>query len=257
MHWNLQTGGHHQDLWRPPASHEPSSSIDREVVFYQPRRGRGEACEPQVIQQAQCLLNRGSPRRTAQELKIKLDTFAKPSSRKTHHLPVRRTEQRARHPARKPATNPSESGRRCCRWSPACTRVVERVSAAIGLLPGGARTRYETGRDVTFGGVLCAPPARTKRSLPASRSLFRRWAVTTPRCSFSLLGFMCAESRRSSNCSIIRRELESLGLTACPRLMPGTNLHADCRRRLESGRTTLARLISRSDLAGALYVTVT
>src|SRR4029077_17542649 len=40
----------------------------------------------------------------------------------------------------------------------ACTRPDQRVLAAFGLLDG-ATTRFETCRDVSFGGVLCALPA--------------------------------------------------------------------------------------------------
>ena len=47
----------------------------------------------------------------------------------------------------------------------ACTRVLDRVSAALGLLPGGAATQFEPCRDVTFGGVLCALPALTENGL--------------------------------------------------------------------------------------------
>ena len=41
----------------------------------------------------------------------------------------------------------------------ACTRLFERVMASIGLLPGGATTKFEPNRDVSYGGVLCALPA--------------------------------------------------------------------------------------------------
>jgi hypothetical protein len=50
----------------------------------------------------------------------------------------------------------------------ACTRPDERVLAAFGLLDGAA-TRFETCRDVSFGGVLCALPAL------AENGLFRHW----------------------------------------------------------------------------------
>ena len=46
----------------------------------------------------------------------------------------------------------------------ACTRVDERVFAALGLL-NGASTRFETCRDVSFGGVLCALPALAENGL--------------------------------------------------------------------------------------------
>ena len=46
----------------------------------------------------------------------------------------------------------------------ACTRPDERVLAAFGLLDG-ASTRFETCRDVAFGGVLCALPALAENGL--------------------------------------------------------------------------------------------
>ena len=46
----------------------------------------------------------------------------------------------------------------------ACTRPDERVLAAFGLLDG-ASTRFETCRDVSFGGVLCALPALAENGL--------------------------------------------------------------------------------------------
>jgi hypothetical protein len=42
---------------------------------------------------------------------------------------------------------------------------MERVCAALGMLPGGAPTRFEPCRDVSFGGVLCALPALIQNGL--------------------------------------------------------------------------------------------
>ena len=47
----------------------------------------------------------------------------------------------------------------------ACTRPCERVMAAIGLLPGGASTEFQSCRDVSYGGVLCALPALAENGL--------------------------------------------------------------------------------------------
>jgi hypothetical protein len=46
----------------------------------------------------------------------------------------------------------------------ACTRPNERILAAFGLLDS-APTRFESCRDVPFGGVLCALPALTENGL--------------------------------------------------------------------------------------------
>ena len=47
----------------------------------------------------------------------------------------------------------------------ACTRPCERVMAALGQLPGGAPTKFQPCRDVSYGGVLCALPALAANGL--------------------------------------------------------------------------------------------
>jgi len=47
----------------------------------------------------------------------------------------------------------------------ACTRPVERVLAALGKLPGGAPMQFESCRDVSYGGALCALPALIENGL--------------------------------------------------------------------------------------------
>jgi len=47
----------------------------------------------------------------------------------------------------------------------ACTRPIERVLASLGKLPGGATTQFESCRDVSCGGVLCALPALTANGM--------------------------------------------------------------------------------------------
>ena len=59
----------------------------------------------------------------------------------------------------------------------ACTRPIERVLAALGKLPGGASTQFESCRDVSYGGVLCALPAL------AANGLFRHLQTTFPTLS--------------------------------------------------------------------------
>ena len=54
----------------------------------------------------------------------------------------------------------------------ACTRPLERVAAALGLLDG-APTEFQVCRDVSFGGVLCALPALTQKTIWTS--VFPRW----------------------------------------------------------------------------------
>ena len=56
----------------------------------------------------------------------------------------------------------------------ACTRPIERVFASLGKLPGGAPTQFESCRDVSYGGVLCALPALIENGL------FRHLQATFP-----------------------------------------------------------------------------
>lgn len=174
--------------------------------FYQPRRGRGPTVMTgTVIGQAQELLNQGCSRKeTAQKLKIKPDTLRKAigqgklteraDAQTDDALATRAPDQAAVSGAE--ATDKSQRGLQDAAAAEgqgmACTRLVERVSAAIGLLPGGAPTQYENCRDVTFGGVLCALPAL------AQNGLFRHLdhcfgplsGYYTTLQIFSLLGFM-------------------------------------------------------------------
>jgi hypothetical protein len=74
----------------------------------------------------------------------------------------------------------------------ACTRVLDRVAASLGLLPGGAPTKFEPCRDVPLGGVMCALPAL------AQNGLFRHLSTCFPSLGgyyttvqvMTLLGYM-------------------------------------------------------------------
>jgi hypothetical protein len=171
--------------------------------FYQPRRGRGATVmTDQVIQRAQDLLNQGYSRKeTAQELQIKLDTLRKAINkgklaerpRSLEQSNNASTPQEANHSR---ASDKSQRGLQDVATADglgiACTRLLERVSAAIGLLPGGAPTRYEACRDVTFGGVLCALPALEQNGLfrHLDRCFVSLRGYYTTLQIFSLLGFM-------------------------------------------------------------------
>jgi transposase len=176
--------------------------------FYQPRRGRGASVmtEP-VIQRAQELLNQGCSRKeVAQQLKIKRDTLRKAinqgklterprSDRPTNDAPPPRHPHHAEASCNE-ASDKSQRGFQDAAAADglgmACTRVLERVWAAIGLLPGGAPTRYEACRDVTFGGVLCALPALEQNGLfrHLDRCFLPLGGYYTTLQMFSLLGFM-------------------------------------------------------------------
>ena len=47
----------------------------------------------------------------------------------------------------------------------ACTRVLDRVAASLGLLPGGAATQFQPCLDSPLGGVMCALPALAQNGL--------------------------------------------------------------------------------------------
>lgn len=136
-------------------------------AFFAPRRGRGPTVmTDEVTAQAQELLQRGVSRsEVAKELGIPYDTLRKAINLGRLHEPPR-AENAA------PVGVVSDGGENAVSdksergvedavaanlLGTACTRPIERVAASLGLL-GGAPTRFEACRDVTFGGVLCASP---------------------------------------------------------------------------------------------------
>ena len=136
-------------------------------AFYTPRATRrASVLTPEVSAQAQQLLGVGwSRREVAEHLNLKLDTLRKAIQQE------RLTEPGPRGPAepaseKAPAPQPPSATDKSTRavldaaaeMGTACTRPDERVLAAFGLLDG-APIRFETCRDVPFGGVLCALPA--------------------------------------------------------------------------------------------------
>jgi hypothetical protein len=136
-------------------------------AFFAPRATRGASVmTPEVTAEAQELLGAGESRtEVAERLGIKLDTLRKAiqQGRLTVPCPVKPGE-----PAREKAPVPqapaaSDKSTRAvedatAEMGTACTRPDERALAAFGLLDG-APTRFETCRDVSCGGVLCALPA--------------------------------------------------------------------------------------------------
>jgi DNA-binding CsgD family transcriptional regulator len=124
-------------------------------AFFAARKGRGGSVFTEEVKaRAQDLLNLGkSKKEVAQELDIKYDTFRKAVSQDRLSEPSKSKDIVASDKSTRSFEDASaEIGN-------ACTRPIERISAAFGLLPGGAPTRFESCRDVTLGGVLCALPA--------------------------------------------------------------------------------------------------
>jgi hypothetical protein len=142
------------------------------AAFYAPHASRGASVlTPEVLARAQQLLEADwSPRDVAKELGIKLDTLRKAIQQ------GRLTRPRSPQPAepapeknagpQPPVTDKSTRSIEdaAAEMGTACTRPVERVLAAFGLLDG-ASTRFETCRDVSFGGALCALPALAENGL--------------------------------------------------------------------------------------------
>jgi hypothetical protein len=169
--------------------------------FYQARRGRGATVlTPEVARQAQERLYRGESRRqVAEQLGIKPDTLRKaivqgrlsepqgdpPAALSAGESAVPSDNDQAAAAVAPPVATPrDDQALRPC--SPtatdksqrtvqdlaaadglgvACTRVLDRVSASLGLLPGGAVTQFEPSRDVAYGGVMCALPALAQNGL--------------------------------------------------------------------------------------------
>jgi hypothetical protein len=136
-------------------------------AFFSPRATRGASVmTPEVTAEAQQLLGAGESRtEVAERLGIKLDTLRKAiqQGRLTVPCPVKPGEPvREKAPVPQVPTASDKSTRAVedatAEMGTACTRPDERVLAAFGLL-NGATTRFETCRDVSFGGVLCALPA--------------------------------------------------------------------------------------------------
>jgi transposase len=155
--------------------------------FYQPRKTRGATViTNELIFQAQERLTRGLSRReVADDLGIKYDTLRKainqgrlreptlassvdapqvnasandqPTGSIPHSAPSDQSPPASDKSLRSEADAAAEMG-------VGCTRPIERVLAAVGLL-NGATTEFEDCRDVTFGGVLCALPALEANSL--------------------------------------------------------------------------------------------
>jgi transposase-like protein len=142
-------------------------------AFFSPRATRGASVlTPEVTAQAQQLLGAGwSGKEVAEQLGLKLDTLRKAiqHGRLTKPCPLEPGESvPGKAPAPQSPTATDKSTRAvedaAAFMGTACTRPDERVLAAFGIL-NEASTRFETCRDVSFGGVLCALPALAENGL--------------------------------------------------------------------------------------------
>ena len=135
-----------------------------EAFFHRKPGGRkGTVLSPDALLQAQDLLDRGFTRQEAAlELGVRLDTFRKAindgrlrESTVQEARVVEGTNKSSRNAVDASAANGLGT---------ACTRVWDRIGAAVGKL-GEAETRFEACLDVPNGGVLCALPALLENGL--------------------------------------------------------------------------------------------
>jgi len=144
--------------------------------FYGPRRGRGPSVmTAEVIVQAEKLLAAGHSRKeVAKKLDVQCDTLRKAikQGRVQEPTPVAAEEVSSPPSASQAPIAASDKSARSDtdaaagdEMGIACTRPCERVLAALGRLPGGAPTKFQPCRDVSFGGVLCALPALAANGL--------------------------------------------------------------------------------------------
>jgi transposase len=124
-------------------------------AFFIDRRGRkgGTVLTPEVLDQAQSLLDSGLPRKKIfEKLGVKYDTLRK-AINDGRLKEQERLESITNKSARSVVDAAAADG-----MGTACTRVEERTFAAFGICEG-APVRFESCLDVPKGGVLCALPA--------------------------------------------------------------------------------------------------
>jgi len=123
-------------------------------AFYKPRKGRGATViTPEVKKEVQILFGQGKSRaEVAKDLGIKYDTLKKAINQGRIILPpiIKNIETKTK------SQRSQEDAEAVL--GVGCTRPVERIGAALGILKG-AETRFESCYDVSYGGVLCALPA--------------------------------------------------------------------------------------------------
>lgn len=134
-------------------------------AFFQRKPGgrKGTVLSPEVLVQAQALLDRGLTRHeVALEFDVRLDTFRK--AIKDGRLREGAAAQEACVEGTSKTTRNAADASAANALGTACTRIWDRVGAAVGKL-GEAETRFEACLDVPNGGVLCALPALLENGL--------------------------------------------------------------------------------------------
>ncbi|MDX2455431.1 MAG: hypothetical protein QNK21_22500 [Desulfosarcina sp.] len=124
-------------------------------AFFVQRQGRrgGNVFTPEVLEQAQRLLDQGYSRKdAAQELRIKYDTFRK-AVNDGRLIESRASDAPLTKSFRNVVDTAAAEG-----MGTGCTRVGDRILASLGKMVG-APVRFDRCLDVPFAGVLCAVPA--------------------------------------------------------------------------------------------------
>lgn len=132
-------------------------------AFYVARRTRrgGTVLTVPVLESAQRLLDEGmNAAPVAAKLQVPADTLRKA-------LNDGRLVARPRPAAVDKSARSVADAEAAKEMGTACTRVMERVFASLGKMEGGAPVRFESCRDVNYGGVLCALPALLANGLLA------------------------------------------------------------------------------------------
>ena len=131
--------------------------------FFEKRQGRrgGTVLTDEVLKKAQKQLDQGYARKeVAAELNVADDTLRKAiSSGRLHQSSGGDSTQYSPMNTSTQSERDQIDAQAAQAMGTACTRVPERVMAAIGLESSGASSQFESCFDVPNGGVLCALPA--------------------------------------------------------------------------------------------------
>ena len=175
------------------------SSIDRALRLYREEgaegffrnrrsaRARGSIMTPEVIQQAQELLEAHASRRAiSDELEIPYTALAKAIEDGRLHESEPHQQFCSTKSDRSTKDADAAEG-----MGTGCTRLGERILAALGVLDG-AQIRFEPCCDVPYGGVLCALPALLSNGLLSGidKSLGKLGGYYNSLHVLLLLGFM-------------------------------------------------------------------
>ena len=134
-------------------------------AFFRPRKVRGASVITEEVKaRIEDLFATGKDKReVAEELGIKYDALRKAVLQGRVGRPFRIEGGKTEATVSDKSTRSFEDAG--AEMGNGCTRPVDRVAAAFGLLPGGAEEQFEPCHDVSLGGVICALPALVANGL--------------------------------------------------------------------------------------------